>query len=218
MESLTLHGYWRSSSTWRVRIALHHKGLSWETVPVHLIEDGGQQNKPGFLARNPMGQVPVLEVDGIKLSQSMAIIEYLEERWPNPPLLPGSPEGRARVRQLAEIVNAGIQPLQNLSVLKLVSNEGRARRKWAAQWIHKGFEALEKIVSQTSGCYCVGDEVTVADCCLIPQMYNARMYKMSLSPYPTLRRIEGACFELEAFGLTHPNRQPDAENGTNGRS
>ena len=218
MESLTLHGYWRSSSTWRVRIAMHHKGLSWRTVPVHLVDDGGQQNKPSFLDRNPMGQVPVLEVDGIKLSQSMAIMEYLEERWPDPPLLPASPEGRARVRQLAEIVNAGVQPLQNLSVLKLVSHEGRARRKWAKHWIRKGFKALEILVGQTGGRYCVGDQVTIADCCLIPQIFNARRYKMDLSSFPNLRRIEGACFELEAFGLTHPNRQPDAENGASGRA
>ena len=215
MSRLVLRGYWRSSCTWRVRIALEWKGLPFETVPVHLLRDGGEQHASGHAAQNPMEQVPVLLVDGRPLSQSLAILEYLEEVAPEPPLLPRDPIARARARQLAEVVNSGIQPLQNLAVMQMLMRDHgldrEATQAWSRHWIDRGFAALERLVAAGGGPYAAGDQVTVADVCLVPQLYNARRFEMDLAPFPALLRVEEALLRHDAFRVSHPDRQPDAE-------
>jgi maleylpyruvate isomerase len=213
---MKLYGYWRSSSSWRVRIALAHKGLEYEYLPVHLVKDGGEQHQEAFKRLNPMGQVPLLvvDVDGVPhaIGQSMAILEYLEERYPASPLLPKGLVQRARARQLAEIVNSGIQPLQNLKVIQKLRDElGQDAKTWCAEAIVEGLAAYETLARPWAGTYSVGDEVSFADLCLVPQLYNARRFGVDLEPYPTVLGIEAACLNLEAFEASHPDRQPDAQ-------
>ena len=216
MKALRLHSYWRSSASWRVRLGLHLKGLKFEYVPVHLLQDGGQQNTEAYRALNPMRTVPTLEWtedDGTarRLSQSLPILEYLEARFPSPAFLPKDLYLQAKTRMLAEMVNSGIQPLQNLAVLQRIKGELKADDKaWGAHWNVRGLEALEAAVKPLAGRYCVGDEVSLADICLVPQLYGARRFAVDLTPYPTLLRIEAACNELPAFQAAHPDRQPDA--------
>ncbi|MBZ4419363.1 maleylacetoacetate isomerase [Myxococcus sp. RHSTA-1-4] len=216
MKALRLHNYWRSSASWRVRLGLHLKGLKFEYVPVHLLQDGGQQNTEAYRALNPMRTVPTLEWtedDGTarRLSQSLPILEYLEARFPSPAFLPKDLYLQAKTRMLAEMVNSGIQPLQNLAVLQRIKGELKADDKaWGAHWNVRGLEALEAAVKPLAGRYCVGDEVSLADICLVPQLYGARRFAVDLTPYPTLLRIEAACNELPAFQAAHPDRQPDA--------
>lgn len=202
-----LYSYFRSSCSWRVRIALVLKGINYETVPIDLIKDGGQQFSEEFRALNPMMQVPTLKIDGLILGQSLAIIEYLEETRPTPRLLPQDPKKRASVRMISDLIAGGIQPLQNLSVLKQVGEQNQL--PWAQKVISSGFKALEQILQSTAGKYCVGDEVSMADLCLVPQVANAERYKVDLSPYPTINRINKTLLALEAFQVTHPCRQPD---------
>ncbi len=212
--TLRRYTYWRSSSAWRVRFGLALKGLGHELVPVNL----GSQEQFGeaHLARNPTGQVPVLEVlEGgrtLRLEQSMAILEWLEERFPDPPLLPADLDGRARVRALAEHVNSGIQPLQNALVLRLLREKVPGwDKEWARSFIARGLDALERAVSDGgAGRFCHGDAPGLADCYLVPQLYNARRFGVDVEPYPTLRRIEEACAALAPFQAAHPDRQPDA--------
>ena len=210
----TLMGYWRSSCSWRVRIALNWKGLPYETSPVHLVADGGWQHRPEHRAVNPMRQVPVLVDGGMALSQSVAILEYLEERHPEPPLLPADPQARARVRQLTEVINSGIQPLQNLSVMQRLGAEfaltPEQTRAWSRGCIARGFEALEALVETHGGTCCVGDAVSFADLCLVPQLYNARRFEVDLSRTPRLCAIERHLTALPAFAQAHPDAQPDA--------
>ncbi|XP_075386739.1 maleylacetoacetate isomerase isoform X3 [Tenrec ecaudatus] len=189
-----LYSYFRSSCSWRVRIALALKGIDYETVPINLVKDGGQQ-------------VPAMKIDGITISQSLAIIEYLEETRPTPRLLPQDPKKRATVRMISELIASGIQPLQNLSLLKQVGQENQLA--WAQKAISSGFNALEKTLRSTSGKFCVGDEVSMADLCLVPQVANAERYKVDLTPYPTIGRINKTLLAMEAFHVTHPCRQPD---------
>ncbi|ATB43273.1 maleylacetoacetate isomerase [Cystobacter fuscus] len=212
---MKLHGYWRSSSSWRVRIALNLKGLSYEYVPVHLVKDGGEQHSEAYRALNPLRTVPMLEfTEGGRvhhLSQSLAILEYLEERHPSPALLPADPLLRARVRMLSEVVNSGIQPLQNLSVLQRIKAEWKGDDKaWAAHWIDRGLGAFQAMAQETAGRYCVGDSVSFADACLVPQLYSARRFGVDLQPYGLLTRVEAACASLPAFQAAHADRQPDA--------
>lgn len=202
-----LYSYFRSSCTWRVRIALALKGIDYEIVPVNLIKDGGQQFSKEFLALNPMKQVPALKIDGITIGQSLAIMEYLEETRPTPRLLPPDPKKKVLVRMISDLIASGIQPLQNLSVLKQVGQENQLA--WAQKAITSGFTALEQILQTTAGKYCVGDEVTMADLCLVPQVANAERYKVDLTPYPTIGRINKSLLALEAFQVSHPCRQPD---------
>ncbi|KAL8169120.1 UNVERIFIED_CONTAM: Glutathione S-transferase zeta-1 [Gekko kuhli] len=201
-----LYSYFRSSCSWRVRIALALKGIAYDQTPVNLVKDGGQQLSPEFCSVNPMQQVPALKIDGVTLSQSLAIIEYLEETRPNPRILPQDAKKRAQVRMICDVIASGIQPLQNLTILQKV---GEKKLEWAQDCISQGFKALERILQETSGRYCVGDEVSMADLCLVPQVYNAERYKVDLAPYPTLRRINKALLELEEFQTSHPSRQPD---------
>ncbi|XP_014341459.1 maleylacetoacetate isomerase isoform X3 [Latimeria chalumnae] len=154
-----------------------------------------------------MHQVPAIHIDGVTISQSLAIIQYLEETHPNPRLLPVDPKKRAQVRMISDLITSGIQPLQNLYVLKKVEDDKRT--EWAQHFIGKGFQALECLLKETAGQYCVGDEVSMADLCLVPQVYNAERFKVDLAPFPTVTRINKALMELEAFKVSHPTRQPD---------
>lgn len=203
--SVELYGYWRSTSTWRVRIALFWKGVSFRTHPVDLL--AGEQQGEGYAAINPLGMVPALEVtDGdrtMRLAQSMAIVEWLEERFPAPPLLPRDPPGRARARQLAEIVNSSIQPLHNQLVLQRLEAAGIDRKEWAGFWVRRGLAALEREASSSTGRFLVGDEVSLAEVFLVPQLYAARRFGVDPTAYPTLSRIESRCAELEAFRAAH---------------
>jgi maleylpyruvate isomerase len=208
---MILYDYWRSSSAWRVRIALHWKGIPFERRVVNLTKDGGEQHAAEFHAMNPSRQVPVLITDdGRAITQSMAIIGYLEERHPEPALLPADAWLRARARQLAEIVNSGTQPLQNLSVLDHVQGSGLDRNEWARHFITRGLAALEAAAHETAGAFLVGDAVSLADAYLIPQLYNARRFGVDLAPLPTLMRIESTCAALPAFAAAHPDAQSDA--------
>ena len=213
--TLRLYSYWRSSSAWRVRIALALKGLAYQTVVVDLLH--GEQWGEAHGARNPTHQVPVLEVEAPgqplrRLVQSMAIIEWLDEVHPSPPLLPPTADGRARVRALAEHVNSGIQPLQNAIVLKRLREKVPGwDKEWARQAIAEGLGALERSVADGgAGRFCHGDAPGLADCFLVPQLYNARRYGVETEPFPSLLRVETACAGLPAFQAAHPDRQPDA--------
>ena len=208
---MILYDYWRSSSAWRVRVALHWKGVPFERRVVNLIKDGGEQHGAEFQALNPLRQVPVLVTDdGHAITQSMAIIGYIEERYPTPPLLPADAWLRARARQLGEMVNSGTQPLQNLTVLERVQENGGDRNEWARHFIARGLAALEAAAQETAGTFLVGDAVSIADAYLVPQLYNARRFNVDLAPIPTLVRIEAACAALPAFKAAHPDAQSDA--------
>ncbi|MBB3232759.1 maleylacetoacetate isomerase [Halomonas stenophila] len=210
----TLYGYFRSSAAYRVRIALNLKGLAYDQAPVNLVK--GEQRGDDFLDRNPQGLVPVLETDdGQRLTQSLAICEYLEERHPDPALLPADAAGRARVRALAQLVASEIHPLNNLRVLKYLVHElevdDTAKRAWYHHWIHEGFAALEARLTREAGTgeFCHGDTPSLADICLVPQVFNAERFDCDLSAYPTIRRIVASCRALPAFQQAAPEAQPD---------
>ncbi|XP_073443528.1 maleylacetoacetate isomerase isoform X2 [Dendrobates tinctorius] len=206
VEKPLLFSYFRSSCSWRVRIALALKGIEYDLRPVNLIQDGGQQRTDEYKRVNPMQQVPALRIDGVTLSQSLAIIEYLEETRPLPPLLPGDPLKRAQCRMISDHIASGIQPVQNLDVLQRV---GDRSLEWAQHYITRGFQALELLLRDTAGRYCVSDEVTMADLCLVPQVANADRFQVDMTPFPTISRINRALLQLEAFQISHPSRQPD---------
>lgn len=211
---LLLHHYWRSSSSWRVRWALAHKGVAYESNAIDLLH--GAQHEPGHVARSPFGFVPCLMVDDRPLTESVAIIEWLEETHPAPPLHPRDTWARARVRQLVELVNAGIQPLQNLMVNRYVSKDPEAQKAWARHWVSRGLDALERELSAVrdeglGGMHAVGDSITTADLFIVPQLYNARRYGFDLATYPLLQSIEAAALRTEAAKASHPDRfQPPA--------
>lgn len=211
---MRLYSYWRSSASWRVRTALHYKGLFFEYVPVDLTKDGGEQYQPAYEDLNPMKQVPTLEVTDqgrrIRLTQSLAIIEYLDDCWPEPGLLPREPAQRARVRALSEIVNSGIQPLQNTRPQRELRSRGVDPAEWCRVFIAEGLTALEREARRLSGTFLVGEQLSMADLCLVPQLYNARRFELPLDTYPTLLRVEEACQQLPAFQRSHPDAQPDA--------
>lgn len=214
---MKLYNYFRSSASYRVRIALNLKGLSYEYVSVHLTRGGGEQFKEQYRALNPQSLVPVLEDGEHALTQSLAIIEYLEETHPTPPLLPAAPLERARVRALAQLVACEIHPLNNLRVLGYLTGKlgvsDDAKTQWYHHWVALGLQALEAQVAShpNTGKFCHGDTPTLADCCLVPQLANARRFNCPLSDYPTLLRIEENCNALSAFQKASPARQPDAE-------
>jgi maleylpyruvate isomerase len=211
-----LYNYWRSSASWRVRYALAHKGIAYEYVAVSLVQNGGEQHAEAYRALNPMQQVPTLEwVEGgetMRLGQSLAIIEHLDASFPGPALLPANAFVRAKVRQLAEIVNAGIQPLQNLEVLRFVREELKGDvAAWARHFVGHGVRALEAEAVHTASRFLVGDEVTLADCCLVPQLYACRRFGVELAGCPTLLRVEANLQALDAYGASRPEAQPDAQ-------
>ncbi len=212
--ALVLHSYWRSSCSWRVRLALNLKGLSYDTVPVHLVKDGGEQHQAPHRQMNPMRELPVLMLNDQPIAQSMAILEFLEESYPEPSLLPSTPLDRARVRQMAELINSGIQPIQNLRVMQRLGRDydlpKPEQAQWSKGWIEFGFDALHRLVEQHGGRCAFGDQVTLADLCLIPQLYNARRFAVDLSAYPRLTAIEDELSRLPAFHAAHPDQQPDA--------
>jgi maleylpyruvate isomerase len=209
-----LFNYWRSSSSYRVRLALAHKGLAYEYVAVNLLE--GEQHRAPQRTRNPSGMVPVLEVlDGGRLrhlGQSVAICEYLEERFPSVPLLPRDALDRAQVRSLVESINSGLQPLHNTSVLAHVKEALHADpRAWAEHFVQLGLAALEAQASRTAGRFLVGEAFTLADCFLVPQLYAARRFaSFDAAAYPTLARVEASCLTTPAAAAAHPDAQPDA--------
>jgi len=209
-----LYSYFRSSAAYRARIALNLKGIAYETVSVHLVKDGGHNYRPEFRAINPQMRVPVLVTDqGDRLIQSLAIIEYLDETHPEPPLLPKDPIGRAKVRALAELIACDIHPLNNTSPLRYLKNtmdqEQSAIDTWYHHWILAGFEALEGLIAAAP--YACGETVTIADICLVPQVANARRLKVPLDKFPKIVAVDAACLKLPAFDRARPECQPDAE-------
>jgi maleylacetoacetate isomerase len=209
MPKPILYDYWRSSACYRVRIALKLKNVDYETREVDLRDDA--QKSAEYRALNPQGLVPLLEIDGQRLTQSLAIINYLDIRYPVPPLIPACAPERAHVVAMAMAIACDIHPLNNLRVLKYLKNEfGRSQEevdRWYAHWIEEGFPALEAMAKPKAGKFLFGDVPTGADVCLVPQMYNARRYNVPLDNYPTLLRAEENANKLEAFAAAHPDRQ-----------
>jgi maleylacetoacetate isomerase len=211
---MKLYTYFRSSAAYRVRIALNLKGLTGEMIPVHLQKEGGLNKKPAFRSINPQMRLPALQLDsGDVLIQSLAIIEYLDEVHPQPPLLPRDPVARAKVRALAQVIACDIHPLNNVGPLRYLKNElGQEQAKidaWYHHWILDGFEALEALLG--AGPYAFGRDVTLADVCLVPQVYNARRLKVPLDRFPKIVAADAACNKLPAFDKARPENQPDAE-------
>lgn len=210
---MILHGYWRSGTSYRTRIALNLKGLTYDQAAVDLRT--GQQKSDAYLAHNPQGLVPALEMDdGTVLTQSPAILEWLEEQYPQAPLLPSEVVARAQVRAMAAVVGCDIHPLNNLRVLKAIKGLGAdevATSQWIGQWIHDGFAALEVLVARHGKGWCYGDQPTLADCYLLPQIYSARRFNIDLSAYPHLLAIEKRAEHHPAFVAAHPDQQPDAD-------
>ena len=212
---MKLYGYFRSSAAFRLRIALNLKRLDYEAAFIHLRR--GDQRSAEFLEVNPQGLVPALEADGQRLIQSLPIIEYLDELHPVPPLLPRDALGRARVRGLAAIVACDIHPLNNLRVLRYLmrplGHDEAAVEQWYNHWIETGFGALERLLATDprTGVFCHGDQPGLADIALVPQVVNAERYRLDLSPFPTINRIQAACMALDAFAAAHPAQQPDRE-------
>lgn len=213
---LKLYSYFRSSASYRVRIALNLKGLAYETRPVHLVNHGGEQHAPEFKALNPQELVPCLVDRGHVFTQSMAIVEYLDETHPTPPLMPFDAAGRARVRALAQVVACDIHPIGNLRVLQYLTGQfgldESAKGVWSRHWIGEGLRAMETMLAGNvaTGRFCHGDTPTLADACLVPQLYNAVRWKLPLEDYPTIQRIYDACQSLDAFKQAAPEAQPDA--------
>ena len=211
--TLVLHGYWRSSAAYRVRIGLNLKGLLFRHATIDLRT--GAQREGAYRALAPIGLVPTLEADGLRITQSLAILEWLEERHPGIRLLPEQAEARAIVRAMALIVACDVHPINNLRVLSALRSDLAATdamvHAWIARWISEGFEALETMVAELGGTFCFGDRPTMADCCLIPQVYNARRFGIDLGAYPRLVAIESRCLELDAFDRARPELQPDAD-------
>ena len=214
---MKLYTFFRSSASYRVRIALNLKGLSYEQIPIHLRRGGGEQFGATYKTINPQALVPALEDGGRVLIQSLAIMEYLEERHPNPPLLPSNPADKALVRSMALVIACDIHPIQNLRVLVYLKNNLKQSdddlNRWAQHWIDLGLSALEQMVAPAPrrGKFCFGDTPTLADICLVPQLANARRFACDLSGFPALTAIEAHCMALPAFADAAPEKQPDAE-------
>lgn len=209
---IRLHGYWRSGTSYRVRIALGLKGVAFEQVAVNLL--AGDQRGEAYRALNPQGLVPALEVDGAALTQSPAILEWLEERYPDPPLLPTSVNDRAMVRAMAALIGCEVHPLNNLRVLNALKSyatgNADAVTLWTERWIRDGFAALETMIARHGGLYAFGTQPTLADCYLVPQVYSAERFGVDLTPYPHLLAAAERARALPAFAAAHPDRQPDA--------
>jgi maleylpyruvate isomerase len=214
---MKLYDYFRSSAAYRVRIGLHLKGLDYTSVPVHLIKDGGEQLQDAYRAVNPSALVPALQDNGATITQSLAILEYLDEAHPMAPLMPRDALGRARVRALALTIACDIHPLNNLRVLRYLVKEAglseEGKNAWYVHWVQQGFGALEAHLagSLDTGRFCHGDTPTIADCFLVPQVFNAVRFHIDMAPYPTIAAIDAACRALPAFIAAHPSQQSDAE-------
>ena len=213
--NLILHAYWRSGTSYRTRIALNLKGLAYEQRPVNLLE--GEQGGDAYRALQPQGLVPALEHDGEVLTQSPAILEWLEETYPQPPLLPLEAVERAQVRAMAAVIGCDIHPLNNMRVLRALKRELTATDEqlsaWEDRWIGDGFAALEVMIARHGAGFCWGDRPSLADCYLIPQVYSAVRFGVDLEPYPLIRAVDARAQALEAFVAAHPDRQPDARAG-----
>ena len=211
---MKLYTFFRSSAAFRLRIALNCKGLAYEPVPVSLPKD--EHKRASYLALHPQGLVPALEDGGKIYVQSLAMMEYLEETHPQPPLLPATAEDRAYVRAAAQIVACEIHPLNNLRTLRYVKKsyglDEEGVNRWYRHWIAEGLDGLEMFLSRSGKCakYCYRDQVTIADCCLVPQVFNAQRYQCDLTPYPVITGIFAECMQLDAFIAAQPIRQPDA--------
>jgi len=208
---MKLYSYFRSSASYRVRIALHWKALNFEYIPVHLVQ--GAQRTEEFRRINPMAHVPALEHDGFLIAESMAIIQYLDDVFPTKRLFPTSPREKAQVLQLCEVVNSGIQPLQNLKVQKLLEGTYGWQKAdsdgFVRHWIQEGLANLERLLERTAGSYCFGDEVTAADCFVVPQCVTAKRFNVDFAALPNVARVFAKATELEAFKRAHPEKQPD---------
>ena len=212
---LKLSTYFRSTAAYRVRIALQLKGLPHELVPVHLLKDGGEHKTAAYLEKNPGGLVPILETEDGIIAQSLAILEYLEEAYPEPSLLPGTTTDRAYIRSISQTIACDIHPLNNLRVLQYLSGDmgvdETAKNAWYQNWIAKGFTGIETNLARSNdtGLFCFGDSPSMADCCLVPQVYNAERFNCSMDNYPTIVRITKHCLSLSAFIEATPEKQPD---------
>lgn len=210
---INLYTYFRSSASWRVRTVLNLKGLEFNSKFIHLMKD--DQHSGTFLKLNPAGHVPAMEIDGTVLTESMAIVEYIEERFPDikPRLMPENLVERAQVRQICEHINSGMQPLHNLKVLQIIESEFHSDKiAWAHRWNKSGFEALEKILAHTKGKFCVGDRITLADCFLIPQLRSAIMrFKINIDDYPNVKAVYDNLKDIPEFVKAYPENQPDFE-------
>lgn len=214
MSDRILYGYWRSSAAYRVRIALNLKGLSYEQRSVHLVKNGGEQHSADFQRLNPNQLVPVL-VDGqMTLNQSLAIVDYLDDTYPEVPLTPSDKQQRYLVKAMAQDIAVDMHPLNNLRVLQYLTNtldvNDDQKSRWYANWIIKGFDALEQRLQQTRGKYSVGDQVTLVDVCLVPQVYNAKRFNVDLTAYPNICEVTASLNQLPAFADAIPEAQPDA--------
>jgi maleylacetoacetate isomerase len=218
-HSTILYSYWRSSCSWRVRIALALKEIPYEYVAIHLLTDGGIQHSDDYKLKNPSRELPTLEIDGNRLAQSIPIIEYLEEtKTSGARLLSDDSMERATARRIAEMIASNIQPVQNLRVLQYLmakyddpAEKTKEKLAWGHHWIEQGFVALEQVLATTAGTYCVGDQVSLADLCLVPQVYNARRFKVDMSQFPIITKIDATLSALPAFVAAHPSAQPDAQ-------
>ncbi|MCB0368155.1 MAG: maleylacetoacetate isomerase [Bdellovibrionales bacterium] len=213
MGQIILHNYFRSSTSYRVRIALHYKNLEYTYKPVHLLNNGGEQHQKSYLELNPMAEVPTLEHKGFYIGQSMAITEYLEEAFPNPPLLPKDIQQRARIRQFCESINSFLHPISNLKVLKYLEEKHQydpsQKIEWVNHWYQKGLLALETWLKKNSKEYSFGNDITYADCFLVPLVFTAKRFNVDMKNYSLINKINENCLKLDCFKKAHPFNQID---------
>jgi maleylacetoacetate isomerase len=207
-SDLSLYHYWRSSCSWRVRWALKHKGIQYEDIAVNLLQN--EQNSPDFLSVNPGGYVPALKINGQAYGESLALLEWIEETYPANPLLPKSAVDRLRVRQICQHIASCIQPIQNLSVMRRHSADPAEQAKWALHWIQTGLQKLEALVTPTAGTFCFGGELTLADLCLVPQVYNALRFNVDMTAFPIISRVNQNCLSLPSCEASAPHNQKGA--------
>jgi len=214
MKKPILYSYFRSSCSYRVRIALYHKEIDFDYRTINLVKNGGEQNTVNYFLLNPMGVVPTFVLGDEVITQSMAILRYIDEIWPQKLLFPEQPYEAAKVMQIGEMINSGIQPIQNLGVTRELSTRFNANKSqlanWNKHWIERGFEALEEFFKKSSGDYCVGQTVTAADLFLVPQVYNAKRFEVDMKKFEIINKINNNCLKIEAFKKANPSCQPDS--------